>query len=258
LWKAEAFRYIADVDQVKRLSTDIRDALNAAADGRAPARDTTFNKPGDEWVALGLRAPVYYGVMKGFRSRVLALSLEERLRLAGELLATHIGEYGHAGMHVLGLSAKELSPSHFPALDRMLDDFRGWSHVDDFCIGVAQPLLAAYPRETVALLDGWTRSPDQWKRRSSVVAFVRKVGESGAFTDTVLGFCERLAWDPEDLVRKGVGWALKDNMRGAKARVIEYVKSLRARGAPGVVTLYAVRDLKGAERAEVLAVKPGR
>jgi len=140
----------------------------------------------------------------------------------------------------------------------MLDDFRGWSHVDDFCIDVAQPLLATHPAATLELLDRWSHSPNRWKRRASVVTFVRKVGESGTFTDTVLDFSERLAWDSEDLVRKGVGWALKDSLRGAPERVTEYVKSLRRRGAPAVVTLYAIRDLRGTARAAVLAVRPER
>lgn len=95
-----------------------------------------------------------------------------------------------------------------------------------------------------------------WKRRASVVAFVRKIGKSGEFVDEALELCDNLIWDEEDLVRKGVGWALKDNMRGAKMRVLDYVKSLRREGVSSTITLYAIRDLKGKEREEVLNVKP--
>jgi hypothetical protein len=55
-------------------------------------------------------------------------------------------------------------------------------------------------------------------------------------------------------VRKGVGWALKDVMRGDPDQVLAYVKELRRRGVSAVITLYAIRDLKGAERADVLRV----
>jgi 3-methyladenine DNA glycosylase AlkD len=64
-----------------------------------------------------------------------------------------------------------------------------------------QPLLWAYPQEVLALLEEWNSSPNQWKRRSSVVTFTRKVGESGEFTDEALALCDKLIWDPEDLVR---------------------------------------------------------
>jgi 3-methyladenine DNA glycosylase AlkD len=89
-----------------------------------------------------------------------------------------------------------------------------------------------------------------------VVAFVRKIGESGEFTEEALRLCENLVGDPEDLVRKGVGWALKDVMRGDRERVLAYVKDLRRRGVSATITLYAIRDLRGAERDEMLG--PGR
>jgi 3-methyladenine DNA glycosylase AlkD len=237
------------------LALEIRGALKAAAGGREPRVDTTFNKPGGEWVSFGLGASELRAVTRGFRPRIKDLSLDERLDLAEALLADGSGEMGHAGIDVLALTAKELGPEHFVRLDAMLDDFRGWSHVDDFCISVAQPLLLAHPEETLAQLRAWNTSPNRWKRRTSVVTFVRKVGESGRFTDEALELCEPLVRDPEDLVLKGVGWCLKDVMRGDRPRVLAYVKELRGRGVSSVVTLYAIRDLKGEEREAVLAVR---
>jgi len=97
-----------------------------------------------------------------------------------------------------------------------------------------------------------------WKRRASVVTFTRKIGESGKFTEEALKLCDNLIWDKEDYVRKGVGWALKDNMRGNKQGVLDYIKSLRQKGVSSVITLYSIRDLKGKEREEVLKIKPQR
>jgi len=91
-----------------------------------------------------------------------------------------------------------------------------------------------------------------WKRRASVVAFVRKVGESGLFTNQALQLCEQLIWDDQDLVRKGVGWCLKDVMRGDKRTVLSYVRQLRQRRVSSIITLYALRDIRGAERAAIL------
>ena len=90
-----------------------------------------------------------------------------------------------------------------------------------------------------------------------MVTFTGKVGESGEFTGEVLRLCENLVRDSEDIVQKGVGWALKDNLRSAPERVLPYIKDLRRRGVSSTITLYAIRDLKGAEREEVLRVKKG-
>ena len=118
-----------------------------------------------------------------------------------------------------------------------------------------QPLLWRYRKETLELLEEWSRSPIRWKRRASVVTFVRKVAESGEFTEEVISLCENLIWDEEDIVLKGVGWVLKDNLRSAPDRIFLYIKDLRRRGVSSMITLYAIRDLRGVKRQEVLAVK---
>ena len=237
-----------------QIAAEIRAAIEAAATG-PPKPERKFNK-NDEFVAFGLNTPAWRAIMRGFRPRIQALSLEARLQLAEALFAQGEGWLGHSAIYVLALSVHELEPEHFERLDGMADRFTGWSHVDDVCISVLQPLLLAHRDETLALLERWNRSPNRWKRRASVVAFVRKIGESGEFTDDALRLCDNLVHDPEDLVRKGVGWALKDVMRGDPDRVLAYIKDLRRRGVSAVITLYAIRDLKGAERADVLSSRP--
>ncbi|MFY9458048.1 MAG: DNA alkylation repair protein, partial [Candidatus Spechtbacterales bacterium] len=75
------------------------------------------------------------------------------------------------------------------------------------------------------------------------------------FTKEALELCENLVWDKEDLVQKAVGWALKDTMRGNKQKVLDYVKKIRRAGVTATITLYAIRDLRGKERQEVLNIR---
>ena len=242
---------------VDDLVAEVRAEIEAAAGHRPPSPDRKFNKD-DEFVAYGLKVPAWRAIMRGLRPRFKALSLDERLGLAEALFNQGEGWLGHSAIYVLALSVNELAPEHYERLDRMADRFTGWSHVDDVCISVLQPLLIAHRAETLELLERWNRSPNRWKRRASVVAFVRKVGESGEFTEEALRLCENLVGDREDLVQKGVGWALKDVMRGDRERVLGYVKELRRRGAPATITLYAIRDLRGPERERVLGVRGDR
>jgi 3-methyladenine DNA glycosylase AlkD len=117
-------------------------------------------------------------------------------------------------------------------------------------------LLFNYPNEVLQVLRRWNRAKSLWKRRASVVVLTRRVGASGRFTDEALELCNGLVWDGEDYVRKGVGWALKDVMQGDREKVLEYVKDLRRRGVSAMITLYAIRNLTGRERREVLNSKP--
>jgi 3-methyladenine DNA glycosylase AlkD len=175
--------------------------------------------------------------------------------LAFKFLQEHVGELGHVGLHIITLSVKDLGPKHLAYLDGLPEHFRSWSHVDHLSLGVMQPLLWRYRKETLELLEEWSRSPIRWKRRASVVTFVRKIAESGEFTKEVIHLCENLIWDDEDIVQKGVGWALKDNLRSAPDRILPFIKDLRRQGVSSTITLYAIRDLRGVKRQEVLAVK---
>ena len=196
-----------------------------------------------------------------FDSRFHDLSLEECIELAEKFIRSGNSISIHMGIHLLYLRREELDHTHFGHFDEFLDHFVGWGNADHFCVGrgsVLQPMLEKYPEKVIELLRKWNQSDNKWKRRASVVVFTRSIAKSGRYIDEALALCENLIWDEEDLVRKGVGWALKDNMRADKERVLEYVKSLRKRGASSVITLYAIRDLKGNEREEVLRVRKGR
>jgi 3-methyladenine DNA glycosylase AlkD len=233
---------------------DLRRTIETAARCNKPEPERRFHKH-DEYLSYGLKTPDFREIMKRFRPRVMRLSLRRRLDMAALLLSEHIGELGHAGIHIVALSVDELRSQHLSTLDGLVEDFRSWSHVDHFCGDVMQPLLVRYPKETLALLKEWNHAPIRWKRRASVVTFTRRIARSAGFVDEALELCENLIRDKEDIVLKGVGWALKDNLRWAPERVLPYVKDLRRRGVPSTITLYAIRALKGPERRAILRLK---
>ena len=208
----------------------------------------------------GVATPVSRKLLKQYKKDIQELTCKEALALARKFFLSHIEEQALAGNYALQLKSDCLTPAQFGYLDKLLNHFRSWSAVDDFCVEggkVFQPLLLKYPKETLILLKKWNKSKNMWKRRASVVIFTRKVGESGKFTKEALELCENLIWAREDLVRKAVGWCLKDVMRGDKKRVLAYVKKLRQRGVPPIITSYAIRDLRDNERNQVLSIKYG-
>lgn len=202
------------------------------------------------------------GVFVGHSQDMEALTLEARLALAELLLRSQVEEQGHIAVGILRMGVDQLSPAHFLKLDELLENITTWWMVDELATGpgsVTGNLLGRFPKETIDLHQRWVSSPNMWKRRTSVVTFTRKTAADGRYLDEALRFCEALMRDPEDLVQKGVGWALKDTMRAgptAKRRVLALVKRMRREGIPSTITLYAIRDLKGSERDAVLKIKP--
>jgi 3-methyladenine DNA glycosylase AlkD len=207
-----------------------------------------------ENIRFGYNTKCLRDLWRDCRKWIKPLLLEEKFDLALQMVNSNISGLRYASVWVVQEGLNELKPDDFDFLETFIDQFRGWGITDEFCLRVIQPLLLSFPEEVLTLLEKWTDSPNQWKRRLSVITFVRKIGKTGQYTQICIDLCEKLIWDEEDLVRKGVGWALKDIMRGDKTAVKQYVKDLRKRGVSAVITLYAIRDLNGEEREEILAV----
>ena len=239
---------------IKELSEMIRHEFEVHAVYDPPRSERRYHRH-DEYLIYGIKTALLWKILKDFTPRIRELSLSDRMALAEGLAARHVGELGHAAIYIVSLGRDEMNSSHFPFLDDFVDEFRSWSHVDHFCGEVMQPLLQMYGSEVLQLLDVWSRSKNRWKRRASVVTFTRKIGASGAFTEETLRLCERLIHDEEDIVRKGIGWALKDSLKGSRDRVLPYIIDLRKRGVSSTITLYAIRDLEGSERAKIIGIK---
>ncbi|MAT41626.1 MAG: hypothetical protein CL609_04740 [Anaerolineaceae bacterium] len=189
------------------------------------------------------------------RKTWLSLPMPERIELVKNLYSSHVGEQCEIASYLLHLSIPLFESNQVLLLDQLADHFQGWGTVDDFCINVLQPLLLKFPHETTQLIKQWNQSENPWKRRASMVVFVRKIGLTDHYTDLCLELAENLLFDTHDLVLKGVGWALKDTMRGNQEKVLAYVKNLRQRKISSIITLYAIRDIKGKERQDILAIK---
>lgn len=205
---------------------------------------------------MGIDTPVIRRLARHFSKEFCSLSWNDQIGVAQRFLEYGSDEAAHLGVFLLAFSIDTAQSVDTSALDSMVGAFRGWSVTDAFCIEVLQPLLERFTPDMLSLISGWATAGSRWKRRASVVVFVRKIGASGSYTNHGLRACERLIADSDDLVRKGIGWALKDLMRGDQNTVLEYVVNLRKRGVTSVITLYALRDIRGAERQRVLAIKP--
>jgi len=201
----------------------------------------------------------YRRAVGGFRRAIGTLAADDVVRLADDLLAGRAGsEAKFAGVLVLAARVGDLGPEQLAGIEAVGEHLDRWGLVDAMCVEVLGPLLCRHPGRMLEMLGRYNRSPNPNLRRTSVVAFTRKVGMTGRFTAEMLELCENLLWDSDDLVRKGVGWALKDNLRSAPDVVLPYVVELRRRGVSSTITLYAIRDLRGAEREAVLAIEGRR
>jgi 3-methyladenine DNA glycosylase AlkD len=241
-------------DDVREQFEAVRAALAGSADAGAAERDRRYHKY-PEYQSYGIRRERFTPLLRALRPCLRALDLDDRLALAQCLVGTGIEEEAAVAVWLLQDSVRRLGSEHRGFLDDFAGRMRSWSTTDDFSIHVVQPLLLREPESVLQLLWAWNQSDERWKQRASVVAFTRDAGKSGRFVEETLEFCEQLIWSEDDLVRKGVGWALRDGLRGDRAAVLPYVEELRRRGVSSVITLYAIGDLEGDERQRILDIK---
>ncbi len=82
-----------------------------------------------------------------------------------------------------------------------------WDHVDEVSHRIGE-LLAAHPASMRPVVLDWSREPDVWLRRSSIICQLRRCGETDLELLTAVitaNMSER-----EFFVRKAIGWALRD------------------------------------------------
>jgi 3-methyladenine DNA glycosylase AlkD len=199
---------------VNRLELDriTRNALRSLRRESIPAR-RAFMKgyAPTEMKILGVPVPAMRRVMKDVKRKLEAESANAVLAVGRGLVGTNVSE--------AGIVAYELVASRSDALERVgereiLRLGRGldnWAAVDAFSVVLLGP---AWRRRQIkdAFIVGWARSRDRWRRRAAVVATValnqRSRGGEGDPKRT-LRICELVARDQDDMVAKGLSWALR-------------------------------------------------
>lgn len=95
----------------------------------------------------------------------------------------------------------------------------------------------------------WTKHESRWMRRAAAVSLV-PAARHGADIAWILDIAERLKRDEDDMVRKGLGWLLKDAWPAQPDTILEFVKTNRDTLAKLVVRI-AKEKMDADARAEL-------
>jgi 3-methyladenine DNA glycosylase AlkD len=140
-------------------------------------------------------------------------------RLAGERVVQVALDVWKRGAHRYRWAAVTLLQAHptafrhvrWKCLEEMGDRMGHWGDVDAFA-ALAGPAWRA-GQISDARVHRWARSPNRWWRRAALVCTVflnrRSVGGTGD-TARTLAVAELLASDRDDMVVKGMSWALRE------------------------------------------------
>ena len=101
-----------------------------------------------------------------------------------------------------------LEPARIPMVEEMVVTGAWWDYVDAIASRGMGTMLAAHPRPVKALLRGWARDRNVWKRRTAILAQLRfrRATDTKLLADVI----EPSIGETEFFLRKGIGWALRE------------------------------------------------
>jgi 3-methyladenine DNA glycosylase AlkD len=99
-------------------------------------------------------------------------------------------------------------PGLLPLYEELIVTGAWWDFVDEVANRRIGRLLRAYPAELTPAMLAWSRDPDPWKRRTSIIC---QLGSKGDTDVHLLTACiEANIGDRDFFLRKGIGWALRE------------------------------------------------
>jgi 3-methyladenine DNA glycosylase AlkD len=159
-------------------------------------------------------------------------------------------EEGGIAVAVYQRLRRQCASREFRLFEKWIDRWvRNWAH----CDGVSSWLLSASIENEpslIRLLPPWTKSPNRWKRRAAAVSLLQEA-KRGRHTDAIFDIARRLIEDEDDMVRKGVGWVLKETYPAKPRETVQFIESVRDRSARLVLRI-AAEKMTPRDRERVL------
>ena len=148
------------------------------------------------------------------------------LALARALIGTDTLEGRLAAYEVLGRHKGVRATLDGPVVESLGEGMDNWASVDAYCWLVAGPAWLE-GRLGDGVIEEWAHSEDRWWRRAALVSTTalnkRSLGGSGD-TPRTLRICRMLATDHDDMVVKGLSWALRELVPWDREAVVGFLE----------------------------------
>lgn len=199
-----------DAVDVEGLAAGVMSRLEAAANPERAEKGASYTPTAAR--IIGVAVP---DVRRAAREAVRELKgapPDAALALARALIGTDALEGRHAAYEVLGRHKGVRATLDAAAVESLGRGMDNWASVDAYCWLVSGPAWLE-GRLGDGVIERWARSEDRWWRRAALVSTTalnkRSLGGSGDAPRT-LKMCRMLAADHDDMVVKGLSWALRE------------------------------------------------
>jgi 3-methyladenine DNA glycosylase AlkD len=238
------------VSERHELIEQVRAELRRLGDHRVRASIDRFFTPEQRTESYGVASPALKRIAQSAYGSVKAWPVAELDRFCVELWEGGTNEEGALVCYIYKRFAKTCGEREFGLFTRWLDRYvTNWGHTDGLALWLLGASIANQP-SLIGDLEGWTRSKNRWKRRAAAVALVPSA-RRGQHTREILRIAEPLIPDEDDMVRKGVGWLLKETYPKKPAEVMRFLIPRRTKTSR-LVLRYAAEKMSADDRARLL------
>jgi 3-methyladenine DNA glycosylase AlkD len=143
----------------------------------------------------------------------------------------------------------EFDDSEFRLFESWLDRISSWADHDALVHNLIAPMVASKPARA-RIVFRWAKSPKRWHRRAACVALVRGT-RARMFFPEITKLSDSLLADKDDMVRKGLGWLLRETAKFDPKKTVPYLMTIR-KSAPRLVLRTACETLSPTVRQRIL------
>lgn len=232
------------------LLADIRAQLRSLADARTRVSHQRFFTSEQRPESYGVASPDLKRIAQNVYRQIKFWPAPDRDRLCAALWGSGMDEEGSLVCYVYRRFEKTCGAREFRLFTRWLDRYvHNWGHTDGVSLWMLGASIANDP-SLIANLDPWTKSKNRWKRRAAAVALVSSA-RRGLHAKEIFRIAEPLLPDEDDMVRKGVGWLLKETYPKKPVETVRFLLPRREKTSR-LVLRYAAEKMSAADRARIL------
>lgn len=169
--------------------------------------------------------------------------------VADDLFSGSILEEKIAGIFLLEALDAQFGDGEFKLFESWLDRISSWADHDGLVHYLISPMVAAKPARAKVVFR-WAKSKNRWHRRAACVALIRGA-RAKMLLPEIVKLSDSLLGDEDDMVRKGLGWLLRETAKFDAKRTVPYLMKIRNR-APRLVLRTACETLPAAVKKKVL------
>jgi len=131
-----------------------------------------------------------------------------------------------------------------------------WAHVDPVAVKIGGPLVERHP-DLEETLDRWVVAEELWLRRASLLVHLESLRQGGGDWTRFTRYADLRMEDKEFLIRKAIGWVLREAGKSTPQRVAEFVLDQRDR-ISGLSLREALKSLGPEARDRLTSTQPSR